>query len=87
MLKCVSARAQAAGAANTLWCEKGKLYADNTDGVGFIKDVQEQGLPVTGARILVLGAGGAARGILGPLLKLSLTHSLLSIVILAERRS
>jgi shikimate dehydrogenase len=64
-----SAAAQAAGAVNTISFKDGRLHGDNTDGAGFIRDVtvnQQQSL--TGRRIIVLGAGGAARGIVGPLL-------------------
>jgi shikimate dehydrogenase len=65
----ISAPADAAGAVNTIKFLDGKLYGENTDGVGLIRDLvtnQHQTLP--GRRILVLGAGGAARGIVGPLL-------------------
>ena len=63
-------RAEISGAVNTLKCEKdGSLLGDNTDGVGLITDLtQNLGLTLKGKRVLVLGAGGAARGILGPLL-------------------
>lgn len=65
----VSQRAALAGAANTLWYEQGHLCADNTDGLGLMKDLQSHSFPIKQARILVIGAGGAARGILGPLLE------------------
>ena len=58
-------RAQAAGAANTLWFdESGRLQADNTDGVGLVRDLAFLDIDFTQSRILLLGAGGAARGIL-----------------------
>ncbi|QSP95594.1 shikimate dehydrogenase [Marinobacter salinisoli] len=65
-----TARAAKAGAANTLFLdEHGKLVADNTDGCGLVRDLTgNHGLALGGARILVLGAGGAVRGVLGPLL-------------------
>ena len=61
-------RCEQARAANTLWWQSGALHADNTDGVGFIRDISRY-VDLTGCRILLLGAGGAARGILGPLLE------------------
>ena len=61
-------RAQLAGAVNTLWNQDGKIYGDNTDGAGLVRDLLAQGIALQGARILLLGAGGAARGVLGPLL-------------------
>jgi len=62
-------RCLAAGAANTLMMNAaGQLCADNTDGVGLVRDLNHKGMTLVGARILVLGAGGAARGILPALL-------------------
>jgi len=63
-------RAQFSGAVNTIkLMDDGTLLGDNTDGVGLLTDLcVNLGLSLTGKRILVLGAGGAARGILGPLL-------------------
>ena len=65
-----SARAQRAKACNTLMpCEEG-LYGDNTDGIGLVRDmVANQGWQIRGARLLLLGAGGAARGALEALLR------------------
>jgi len=67
----LSERAKFSGAVNTLkLLQDGSLLGDNTDGVGLLTDlVDNLGLNLTGGRILVLGAGGAARGILGPLLE------------------
>ncbi len=62
-----SNRSLQAKAANTLWQENGLLHADNTDGVGFMRDLNRY-FNVAHKKILVLGAGGAAAGILGPLL-------------------
>lgn len=66
-----SARAQQARAVNTLKFETdGAIYGDNTDGVGLVRDlVANCGTPLGGRRVLVLGAGGAARGIVGPILE------------------
>ena len=67
-------RAQLAGAVNTLWIRDQKIYGDNTDGAGLVRDLLAQGINLKGARILLLGAGGAARGVLGPLLEQSPKH-------------
>jgi shikimate dehydrogenase len=65
----LSAAAQAAGAVNTIRIDNGRLHGDNTDGAGYIRDVTvNQQQLLTGRRIIVFGAGGAARGIVGPLL-------------------
>jgi shikimate dehydrogenase len=61
--------AQLAGAVNTITIDGSRLRGDNTDGVGFIRDVTvNQGQELQGRSIVVLGAGGAARGIVGPVL-------------------
>jgi shikimate dehydrogenase len=62
-------RAKLAGAVNTLWQQDGLLYGDNTDGAGLVRDLQAQGIALSNASICILGAGGAARGVLGPLLE------------------
>jgi shikimate dehydrogenase len=65
----ISEPAHAAGAVNTIRFADGKLYGDNTDGVGLIRDlVVNQHQSLRDRRILILGAGGAARGIVRPLL-------------------
>ena len=64
-----SARAQLAGAANVLRFDAQAWLADNTDGVGLVRDIQDNmGLILAAKRVLVLGAGGAAAGVLGPLI-------------------
>lgn len=66
----VSQRATLAGAVNTISRDsKGRLSGDNTDGAGLIADLSRRlQLPLAGQRLLLLGAGGAARGIAGPLM-------------------
>lgn len=62
-------RAQAAGAVNTLKFDGDIIFGDNTDGAGLVTDiVRNAGVAVQGKRILLLGAGGAARGAILPLL-------------------
>ena len=67
----LSERARTAGAANTLSFRDGEILGDNTDGIGLLRDLAVN-LDVTleGANILILGAGGATRGIVGPLLEM-----------------
>ncbi len=66
-----SERAEAAGAVNTLiLLPDGGLRGDNTDGVGLVRDLTaNHGCKLAGAEILLLGAGGASRGVLRPLLE------------------
>ena len=62
-------RARRAGAVNTLKkLEDGRLLGDNTDGAGLVGDLLNAGVALAGQRILLLGAGGAVRGVLEPLL-------------------
>lgn len=62
-------RAQAAGAVNTLTFSGDVIYGDNTDGAGLVRDLKSNlGFDPAGKRILLLGAGGAARGAIRPLL-------------------
>ncbi len=60
-----------AGAVNTILVrDDGTLFGDNTDGVGMVRDIRDNlGVTITGKRVLLLGAGGAVRGVLGPLLE------------------
>jgi shikimate dehydrogenase len=63
-------RAEIAGAVNTLALRNDGVFGDNTDGAGLITDLTRNlGFDIKGTRVLVLGAGGAARGVLGPLLE------------------
>jgi shikimate dehydrogenase len=65
-------RATHAAAVNTLTQQGDSILGDNTDGVGLVRDLCENlGVAVTGRRVLILGAGGATRGLLAPLLELA----------------
>ena len=67
----MSERARTAGAVNTVAFRGGEMYGDNTDGIGLLRDLEVNlGVDLEGSRILILGAGGATRGILGPLLEM-----------------
>lgn len=68
----LTTRATHAGAVNTLAAQKdGTLLGDNTDGVGLVRDLCDNlGLVIIRRRILIIGAGGATRGVLAPLLTL-----------------
>ncbi|QIJ83479.1 shikimate dehydrogenase [Vibrio coralliilyticus OCN008] len=62
-------RAQLAGAVNTLKkLDDGEILGDNTDGEGLVQDLLQNQVVIEGARILLIGAGGAARGVIKPLL-------------------
>jgi len=62
-------RAAVAGAVNTLAFDGGSVLGDNTDGAGLVADIEQRvGLPLRGLSVLLLGAGGAARGVVQPLL-------------------
>jgi shikimate dehydrogenase len=66
----LSARAAAAGAVNTLRIDGDGIYGDNTDGIGLVRDIEANlGVSLTGKSVLLLGAGGAARGVVLPLLE------------------
>jgi shikimate dehydrogenase len=63
-------RARVAEAVNTLRFDGARAYGDNTDGVGLVRDLAANlGVAIAGRRLLVLGAGGAARGVIGALLE------------------
>ena len=71
-----SERVQLAGAANTLIFQPdGRIAADNTDGLGLVADItRNAGVPLAGRDVLLIGAGGAAAGVLGPLLRAGVRH-------------
>ncbi len=63
-------RARLAGAVNTLRFDGGEIVGDNTDGAGLVADiVRNAGVALAGKRVLLLGAGGAARGVVLPFLQ------------------
>ncbi len=65
----LTARARSAGAVNTLLVgERGQIIGDNTDGVGMVNDMLNLGWSFEGKNVLILGAGGAVRGVLEPVL-------------------
>ncbi|HEX8611180.1 MAG TPA: shikimate dehydrogenase [Telluria sp.] len=66
----LTVRAQAAGAVNTLLFDEHGITGDNTDGAGLVVDITANaGVPLAGKRVLLLGAGGAARGAMLPILE------------------
>ena len=69
----LTGRAERAGAVNTLAMQNGRLLGDNTDGAGLVRDLLENlRIEVAGKRVLILGAGGATRGLVAPLLEIGL---------------
>ncbi|HEY4039659.1 MAG TPA: shikimate dehydrogenase [Burkholderiaceae bacterium] len=66
----LTARARLAGAVNTLKFDEDTILGENTDGIGFVRDITGRlGFKVTNAAILVLGAGGGVRGLIASLLE------------------
>lgn len=63
----LSERAKAARAVNTLWMQGNELHGDNTDGAGLVNAINALNWPLNKSRILILGAGGATRGVVLPL--------------------
>ena len=64
-----SRRAAFARAVNTIWMSGEDVCSDNTDGIGLVRDLEKNiGVSLGNKRVLIAGAGGAARGILGPVL-------------------
>ena len=65
----LSDRARDAAAVNTLKFTADGIFGDNTDGVGLVRDLEGNlGVAIAGRRVLLMGAGGAAQGVAGPLL-------------------
>jgi shikimate dehydrogenase len=65
----LSERARAAGAVNTLAFDGKEIFGDNTDGAGLVRDLKANvGITIASRQVLLLGAGGAARGVILPLL-------------------
>jgi shikimate dehydrogenase len=65
----LSDRAKLAGAVNTLFLDdQGEICGDNTDGIGLVRDLKNHGESLKGKKILIIGAGGAVRGVLQPIL-------------------
>lgn len=62
-------RAKIAKAVNTLWMQDGKLYGDNTDGQGLVDAIQALDWNLVNATVLIIGAGGATRGVVYPLVQ------------------
>jgi shikimate dehydrogenase len=70
LARTVSPRAQLAGAANVLRFDAEGWFADNTDGVGLVRDIERNaGVSLAGRRVLLVGAGGGGAGVMGPLLE------------------
>jgi shikimate dehydrogenase len=68
-------RARLAEAVNTLKFEGDKVLGDNTDGAGLVRDVTRNlGVALAGRRVLLMGAGGAARGVILPILREAPSH-------------
>lgn len=77
----LSVDAQLAGAVNALKFEEGRVLGENFDGIGLVRDVQTNlGVPISGRRVLLLGAGGATRGALLPLARAGAT-----VIVIANR--
>ncbi|MFB2538553.1 MULTISPECIES: shikimate dehydrogenase [unclassified Acinetobacter] len=74
LCKSISPRGQIAQAINTLYLKNGELHGDNTDGQGLVDALKNENQNLTGAKILILGAGGATRGVIYPLAQAGVTQ-------------
>ncbi|WP_296402798.1 shikimate dehydrogenase [Psychrobacter sp.] len=70
----ISAHARVAGAVNTLMLKDGALYGDNTDGQGFVNHLISLDWPLKEAKVAILGAGGASRGVALPLIEAGISQ-------------
>jgi shikimate dehydrogenase len=70
LVRVMTPRAALAQACNTLRFDRDGIHADNTDGVGLVNDItRNAGVPLAGRDVLLIGAGGAAAGVIGPLIE------------------
>ncbi len=69
MCQVLTERAKIAKAVNTLWMHEGQLYGDNTDGQGLVEAIQALDWQLKNSSVLIIGAGGATRGVIYPLSK------------------
>ncbi len=76
----LTVRAKAARAVNTLWMQEGQLHGDNTDGAGLVNAISALNWSLNNSRILILGAGGATRGVV-----LSLANAGATEIMIANR--
>lgn len=80
-------RAQAARAVNTLWMQNGQLHGDNTDGSGLVNAISALNWSLLNSRILILGAGGATRGVVLPIANAGATEIVIANRTLARAES
>jgi shikimate dehydrogenase len=80
-------RAKAARAVNTLWMQDGKLHGDNTDGAGLVNAITALTWSLNNSSILILGAGGATRGVVLPLANAGATEIVIANRTLARAES
>lgn len=80
LCKQLTERAQIAKAVNTLWMQDGLLYGDNTDGQGLVEAIKALEWPLENSTVLIIGAGGATRGVIYPLV-----HAGVKKIVIANR--